>query len=155
MSGALPYPVTRTFPVVAFGNNEIKLSGAKLDLHLTWNEDRKAFECFDGQNKLTSLFPNLLVAPGDVEESKCSDNSAKVLIKSSTELESNVPLFINMRNKKDVRNLFEFLLDLSGNKLRPKVTERWDLGDCPQVLVNADKKNRSREDLDKIVAKYE
>ncbi|KAL8720078.1 MAG: hypothetical protein Q9225_003013 [Loekoesia sp. 1 TL-2023] len=110
--------VQEGFRVVAFGVENVKFSGPGEDLCLVWKEDRNAFRCYRGRHILTQASPYLQVVPNNVTLFKCSMDSNKVLLKSSVEVQHDVPFFAQFADNEDVLEFYEVLLDKANHNIR-------------------------------------
>ncbi|KAI4092392.1 MAG: hypothetical protein LQ344_003457 [Seirophora lacunosa] len=123
------------FMLSAYGSETRKAFGDDKDLRLVWKAGQKVFHCYKSRYNQATVYANLELVPDNVERFIRSKDGNKVLIESAVGGDSGVPLFLQLRDGREVKRLFITLLQLTEGYIEHEI--------------------RGSEDVDQAVAEYE
>ncbi|KAL9009652.1 MAG: hypothetical protein Q9173_005344 [Seirophora scorigena] len=115
------------FLLSAYGSETRKAFGDDKDLRLVWKEDQKVFHCYKGRYNQATVYANLELVPDRVERFIRSKDGNKVLVESSVDGESGVPLFLQLKDRRDAKRLLIMLLELTEGHIEHQIRRRGDL----------------------------
>lgn len=141
MSGALPYvkgrpssgtagssPPANQVPegyfIKAISTDKYKLSSTGNDLRLVWREDTKDLQCHRGGHNLANIYPGFDLRPDTVKVFFCSKDNGKVLVNFLEDVVSPMTLFLHLKDKRDVTELFDCLQDNTDNEIEQELLSR-------------------------------
>lgn len=85
------------------------------------------FHCYKSRYNQATVYANLELVPDNVERFIRSKDGNKVLIESAVGGESGVPLFLQLRDGREVKRLFITLLQLTEGHIEQQIRGRWVL----------------------------